>query len=164
VFHKDDISDIDQQVSYPPHCEINYYEQNRDAADRASDFWRYGGEVYSGLPGLKDHPRIKYVDLKRIAPGRGKSKLKLDKMNSGLQAICVAFRLGASEVRLLGFDCLPGRWSDAEPYNHRGGVQNSVYSRYANDFAALARAGLPIVNVTNGTALDCFETVPLNEF
>lgn len=142
-----------------------FYRQERDTVP-ANDFWRFNGKrIVTTLSQLKEHPKIQYLDPAKIAPRKPRKRaLDISCHNSGLQGICAAFALGASNVVLIGFDGTPGRWSDKEHYKHGGSVQNSVYDNYARDAERLAAYKLPIVNASDDTGLTCFEVRPLSDY
>ena len=126
--------------------DARFYRNNRDLNPQ-DDFWRYRGDIFTSLSELRGHSRIRHVDL-------GKPD-----WNSGLQAILLAFHLGARDVVLLGFDGHGGRWSDAERYRHQGEVSPSTYQKYIEDSRELG--GLPIINANSASAYSHLRTVAL---
>lgn len=48
----------------------------------------------------------------------GRKRVSVTKGTSGMQAIGLAFALGARSIVLLGFDGTPGHWADGTPYAH----------------------------------------------
>jgi len=87
--------------------------------------------------------------------------------NSGYQAINLAVHLGASRIVLLGYDLQ--RASDGTDHyfgDHPHGRKppfEEFRPWYATLVAPLAALGIPIVNASRRTALDCFPCQPLGE-
>ncbi len=87
--------------------------------------------------------------------------------NSGYQAINLAVHLGAAKIVLLGYDLM--RASDGTDHyfgDHLHGVKppfDEFRPWYATLVAPLAALGIPIVNASRRTALDCFPCQPLAE-
>ena len=90
--------------------------------------------------------------------------------NSGFQAVNLAFKLGARDVGLLGFDM------GHEPHQpkHFFGDHPSEIDRpspfagwlkhWRNAVPEIMRAGMRVTNLTRGGALDCFPRADLEEW
>ncbi len=81
--------------------------------------------------------------------------------NAGLNALCLASCLGASEIYLLGFDC---KGEDGRTANFHAGYPDSsredVYKGFVKDFAEVAfklKAGSRIINLNPDSAIRSFE-------
>ncbi len=150
------------------------------AAD--SDWWRYHDGV-PGFPGLKlsianptrrtDH----HPDGVGVLAFGGYDGLSLDPgrlmagrrggQNSGLQAVGLAYLLGARRIVLAGFDC--GVADDGATHffgEHPARLRKaSPYAHMAHAFAALAphlaAAGVEVVNASRRSALTCFTRATL---
>ena len=112
----------------------------------------------------------------RVATGLGHSRIHTgtdDQTprggNSGLQAINLAFLLGAREIVLLGFDCghTYGRrhWHGDHPEGlgnaQRPDLWAASFPKIARD---LAEAGVKVWNCSRETRLDCFDRLPLHDW
>jgi hypothetical protein len=76
--------------------------------------------------------------------------------NSGLIACLVAQWLGAKKIGLYGFDMKGDHFFG----KHREPLKNPTPSRYAamrQDFARWNHDGIEVINMTPGSALDCFK-------
>lgn len=81
--------------------------------------------------------------------------------NSGYQAVHVAAQAGAARILLCGFDMGGGHWHGAPaPAAER-------FTTWIKHFATLADGlgarGVEVINCTPGSALTCFQRMPLEE-
>lgn len=89
--------------------------------------------------------------------------------NSGFQAVHVAAHLGAARILLLGYDMKSapdGRthWFGEHPKPTVPGVFASVMLKLFPTIAPeLKRRGIEVINVTPGSALECFAKMSLEE-
>lgn len=92
--------------------------------------------------------------------------------NGGHQATGLAFHLSGGPIVLTGFDMQRGPDGALHCHpDHPPGLNNpdedSHFARWRTAFAALVidleRAGVPVLNATRRTALDCCPRVPLAE-
>ena len=87
--------------------------------------------------------------------------------NSGYQAINLAYHLGARKIIILGFDMHRdggAHWHGDHPGLN---VPDAHLTNWRSRMAPLARdlqnQGVRVINSTPGSALDCFEKLPLNK-
>lgn len=105
------------------------------------------------------------LNLIRSEPGQGLSRkagVINQGMNSGYQAINIAFLGGARRMLLLGFDCKGGHWHG----DHPAPLSNRLpHKQWLDRFVRLARdlqsEGITVVNCSPGTALHTFPEQPL---
>lgn len=88
--------------------------------------------------------------------------------NSGYQAINVAVHLGASRVILLGYDMRPAsdgqhHFFGAHSYSTAAPPYQLFIERFETLPEGLRRAGVTVVNATQGSALPYFPLVSLDE-
>lgn len=100
-------------------------------------------------------------------PGLGKQKLHLGG-NSGYQAVNLAYLMGAEKIILLGFDMQRTDGKEHWHGRHVNGLNRcSPYKTFVKNFDALAadlkQEGIPVLNATRQTALNCFNKVTLEE-
>lgn len=85
--------------------------------------------------------------------------------NSGFQAVNLAVHLGAARILLLGYDMRPvsGKhyWFGTHPYHTVENPYLHFRELFRTIVAPLKAAGVEVVNVTPGSALDAFPRVPL---
>lgn len=105
---------------------------------------------------------IKSVD----APGLSRDPAYIHQgSNSGIQAINLAYHLGARRVVLLGYDMQAtgdkAHWFGDHPTGFRSKWDRWIplYQRVADDAKLM---GLEIINATRETALTCFQRKPLS--
>lgn len=89
--------------------------------------------------------------------------------NSGFQALNLAILAGAKAAILLGYDARepnagrPSHWFGEHPTV----APAQAYAYYRRAFAAaataIARAGVIVINTTPGSAIECFEKMPLED-
>ncbi len=88
--------------------------------------------------------------------------------NGGYQAINLAWHMGAKRIVLLGYDMHRkngGHWHGehegmlSAPESHINAWRRN-FEPLAND---MAKAGVSVINATTGTALECFERMPMVE-
>lgn len=87
-------------------------------------------------------------------------------LNSGFQAINIAYLLGAARVLLLGFDMQKVAGKSHWFGEHPAETSEAHFSSFQHYFRKLAKhcpAGFEIVNCTPGGKLDCFPRLPLHE-
>lgn len=100
-------------------------------------------------------------------PGFGKDRVSMNS-NSGAQAINLAMLFGAKRVLLLGFDMrdIDGKahWFGQHPQPL---VQVQLYDEWIYRLTVAApdakARGVEIINCTPGSAMECFDKVPLEE-
>lgn len=84
--------------------------------------------------------------------------------NSGAQALQIAVKAGARRVLLAGFDMGGCHWHGKHPAGLRETSQE-LYARWVERYATLAPLlalrGVDVVNVTPGSALQCFRASTL---
>lgn len=83
-------------------------------------------------------------------------------MNSGYQAINLAYHIGAKEIFLLGYDMQrTGGLNHWHPDHPKGWANGGDYAdwrkRLAELSADLTSAGVKVVNCSRETALTCFD-------
>lgn len=128
----------------------------------------FGGWVITNCPVLEraTDPWLKFIPRK----ARGLSHTQLGwNASSGAAAVHLALMFGARRVLLLGFDMAlkDGRANYHE--NELDKPKAAVYNRFIQGFSYLARdlpgayPGAEIINVTDGSRLDCFPKVSLIE-
>lgn len=97
--------------------------------------------------------------------------------NSGIQAINLAYHLGAKQIILLGYDlqARPGkpRWFGYHPNeqdiqrSHWSNLNDNGKHRYVRYFDSVAedakKLGMEIINCSRGTALTCFPRMSLEQ-
>lgn len=85
-------------------------------------------------------------------------------INSGLQATMIAVKLGATRVLLCGLDLhSPGQhFFGKHPETLRSSTKSHM-QLFARQFAGYHPCGVDIVNVTPGSALDCYRRGDLEE-
>lgn len=138
-------------------------------------WWRvYGGEVERvctgelwscarGIDGVNYVEAVDDVGLS-IRPGRIHTGL-----NSGYQAIGLAFMWGAARIILLGYDMQRGPRGESHHHgDHEGGLPNlgtlPEWSRRMVQIGIdLRKQGVEVINATRRTAIKCFEQVPIGE-
>lgn len=128
-------------------------------------WWRhYGPEIardfhglrFSGQPVGPDICNLKHAG---IATYR----------NSGAAAISLALAVGATRVVCLGLDCAPApdgskHWHGAHPAGlGNAGSMGLWPTRFAPLAAVVNQSGIPVLNASRYTALDCFPRVALEE-
>lgn len=96
-------------------------------------------------------------------PGLGRDRLYFN-MNSGAQAINLAYLGGASEIVLVGYDMKGfAHWHDDHPQP----MTNGNYGTYVHNFTRLAKdleaEGVTVLNATRDTALTQFKRVSLDD-
>jgi len=122
------------------------------------------GLPYSGWAGSKEKDQLSY----QLA-STGKEGLELEDkravrtgQNSGYQAINLAVNLGADRIILLGFDMKSGKdkehfWGDYEDHpNPNKGLYKSWLKNFKTMVKPLEKAGVQVINCTEGSALKCF--------
>ena len=89
--------------------------------------------------------------------------------NSGAGAIALAIAAGASRVVCLGLDCQAGpdgqrHWHGAHPPGLGNAVSLPLWAERIAHCAAFARQrGVPVLNASRATALNCFPRVALDD-
>lgn len=125
------------------------------------------GEWWSGSTAARDSLRTHYVKT-APHPGFGDKVVHLNG-NSGAQAINLAMLWGSRRILLLGFDMKPAKdgrahWFGQHP-PHLVTVQ--LFQAWRDALAKAApdadKRGVAIVNVTPGSALECFRRGDLFE-
>ena len=89
-------------------------------------------------------------------------------MNSGYQAINLAYHLGAKEIFLLGYDMQrTGGQSHFHGDHPKGWANGGDYSDWCKRLAELAAdlrvEGVRVVNCSRETALECFDRSTIDE-
>lgn len=110
--------------------------------------------------------RVEAVDVPGLClrPGRIHTGL-----NSGYQAIGLAFMWGAARIVLLGYDMQRGPRGESHHHgDHEGGLPNlgtmHEWTRLMVQLAIDLRAqGVEVINATRRTAIRCFERMPIDE-
>ncbi len=114
--------------------------------------------------GTKHHAHLADVGVLKNTGMEG-LELKPDSlkhgMNSGAQAIGVAYHLGAARILLLGYDC---KMTGGEAHwfgHHPSGLRrDSPYSSFKHCFELMAKdltaRGVEVVNCSRETSLTCF--------
>lgn len=129
--------------------------------DCSSELWTCANRSY-GLP--LNH--IEAVDEPGLCTRPGRIHTGL---NSGYQAIGLAFMWGASRIVLLGYDMQRGPKGESHHHgDHEGGLPNlgTMYEwarRMVQLGIDLRAQGVDVVNATRRTALRCFERLPIHE-
>jgi hypothetical protein len=104
----------------------------------------------------KDHTTL--CDLPDHVSGR----------DAGTSAINLAYHFGATEIVLLGYDMVGGRWFNGEIKHYLPYPPEEHFRRHMEHLPALAedaqRKGIRIVNCSPISRVACFERVPLEEF
>lgn len=81
--------------------------------------------------------------------------------NSGHQAIHLVYNLGARRIILLGFDMKRGaksHWHGDHPHGMSNGGNFVQWAKWIAQLGKdLQKEGVSIVNITPGSALDCFD-------
>lgn len=142
----------------------------------ASDarWWtQYGGEVERSFTGeswtCAERLRcvinwVEAVDEAGLSTKPGRIHTGL---NSGYQAINLAFMWGAARIILLGYDMQRGPSGESHHHgDHEGGLPNlgtmPEWTRRMVQLGADLRArGVEVVNATRRTAITCFERLPI---
>ena len=145
-----------------------YYERNK-APHGGADFWKFRGEHILTTCDVELHEKS---PVKKIATREGGFSVDPEfmgsygkLMNTGHQAINLAYLAGAREIVLIGFDCTKGQFAAAAAWAHPSTPDEAVYERYMKDFSDLAKEieglgiELKIVNATPDSALECWEKV-----
>ena len=131
---------------------------------------KYSIERNKGV-GDKYHKRFPEIEVLRNTGMHGLEKdptAVRAGMNSGHQAINLAYHLGATRILLLGYDCKrtggESHWFGHHPLNIR---RESPYESFVNLFTLsapeFAKAGLAIVNCSRETALECFPLASIED-
>lgn len=128
----------------------------------------FAGDKYSieRNKGCGDRYHKPYADI-RVLRNTGRFGLETEPdglktgMNSGAQAIGLAFHLGVSRILLLGYDCkMTGGESHWFGHHPPALQRTSPYTSFANCFAQMAphldTHGVEVVNCSRETALTCF--------
>jgi len=88
--------------------------------------------------------------------------------DAGTSAINLAMHFGATEIVLLGYDMVGGRWFTGEHQHYLPNPPESDFQRHMSvlpSLAADAKAkGVRIVNCSPISRVDCFERQPLEAF
>lgn len=89
-------------------------------------------------------------------------------MNSGYQAINLAYHFGAKEIYLLGFDMQRtnglSHWHGDHPKGWANGGDYRDWINRMNELAIdLRREGVKVVNCSRETALECFDRSTIDE-
>lgn len=90
-------------------------------------------------------------------------------LNSGYQAINLAFMWGAARIILLGYDMQRGPAGESHHHgDHEGGLPNlgtmAEWTRRMVELGVDLRArGVEVVNATRRTAITCFERAPIEK-
>jgi hypothetical protein len=129
-------------------------------------------EYANGFRGLKvcleDTP---YDDVLKLKDG-GKDGFDADRgtirhgANSGYAAVHIAAHLGCRRILLCGFDMRGGHWHEKHvaPLRDAG---EGTFARWIKNYATLApelaKRGIQVLNVTQGSALRCFQMADLSE-
>lgn len=141
------------------------------AAD--SRWWRvYGAEAERNCAGELWTCAAKMVGLNQIEavdepglctrPGRIHTGL-----NSGYQAIGLAYMWGAARIVLLGYDMQRGPRGESHHHgDHEGGLPNlgtldEWVRRMVQLGIDLRDRGIDVINATRSTAIKCFERMPI---
>lgn len=126
------------------------------------------GEKWTGREVTKDV----FSDLRFIKTARGDARLSRDALvngqNSGMQALTLAYVLGAKRILMLGFDM---QHKGGDPHffgKHPHGWGNAdtchkwlkYFDQIAPQFVA---AGIEVINCTRDTALTCFPRMTIQD-
>lgn len=88
-------------------------------------------------------------------------------LNSGYQAIGLAFMWGAARIILLGYDMQRGPRGESHHHgDHEGGLPNlgtmhEWTRRMVQLGIDLRTCGIDVINATRRTAINCFERMPI---
>ena len=150
-----------------------YYEREK-APHGGQDFWQFEGEHLLTTADVDVHEKSR---LRHIATK--KSKFSTDAayiaqpgkqpLNTGWQAVNLAYLAGARKIILLGYDCVPGQYGHGFSWAHPSTPGDAVYERYIKEFDDLAKSikskkiKLEIVNANPDSALECWPKCTLEE-
>lgn len=90
-------------------------------------------------------------------------------LNSGYQAIGLAYMWGAAKIVLLGYDMQRGPNGESHHHgDHAGGLPNlGTVSEWKRRMVQLSidlrEQGVEVINATRRTALTCFDQMPIEE-
>lgn len=134
----------------------------------------FAGQVVTGSPASRrDSQRadrkMHYLERVIIEGGLAEKPTEVTGLDSGMQAINLAFHLGARRIVICGFDMRfapDGRshWHPGHPIPAaEGNYQHRFTPQYRPVFDWLAARGVELVHGTPGSALDFIPYVPLAE-
>lgn len=136
-------------------------------------WWRvYGGEAERACEGELWTCADRMVALNRIEAVEGRGLCDRPGrihagLNSGFQAIGLAYMWGAARIVLLGYDMQRGPNGESHHHgDHEGGLPNlGTLHEWAREMVDLAidlrRRGVDVINASRRTALTCFERMPI---
>lgn len=134
-------------------------------------WWEKERPEFSGLKVSQDPVEGVLKVPSEDAPGLSLDPVRIHQgANSGYQALNLAVLLGAARVVLLGYDMRVVGGERHWHGDHPPGLNNpdaSNFARWASEFARavpdLARAGVEVINCTQGSALRCFPMADLED-
>lgn len=125
----------------------------------------YGGRMVAAVRRLRGHPCPWLLTVDRVNHGLHTKALGYNG-DAGSMALNLALLLGAKRVFLLGFDMQLGPEGQANFHTLRyEPAKPTVYHRFIEGYADVVKdlpikfPGREVVNVTDGSALDCFPKV-----
>lgn len=128
---------------------------------RAYTGLKYGLEVPRDRPDVQILRNTGDTGLEREPDGLKNGR------NSGYQAINLAVHLGARRVVLIGYDMQPAgdqhHWFGRHVYSNAAPPYKLFLDRFETIHEPLRRAGITVVNATQGSALPGFPIVSLDE-
>jgi hypothetical protein len=143
------------------------------AADVRDRFARFGGQKCSiQNSGANVADEAVHIVRNRTFPAHGiglsdDPRALITGRNSGFQGMNLAILAGAATVILLGFDGRPA--PDGREHFHGGHPRRTpaeAYPLYVDAMvaahAAIAARGVRVINATPGSAIDCFDRMPLS--
>ena len=148
--------------------DCRFYEWNR------LELEKWPNSAVTCCTKLKNHPKIEYLepidsqhinieDLNTIS-----WPTKDGGANSGGAAICLAAKLGAKNIFLLGFDGQPVNGQHHWHNYYKMPSRDWVYSRFNNFFKVIAQDALEcninIYNVNPDSAIPYFKKISITEF
>lgn len=126
----------------------------------------FNGERWTCASRMDDVNQVEAFDEPGLCTRPGRIHTGL---NSGYQAIGLAFMWGAARIVLLGYDMQRGAQGESHWHgDHAGGLANlGTMHEWVRRMIGLAidldKRGIEVVNCTRRTALRCFDQRPLAE-
>ena len=148
--------------------DYRFYEWNRIELEK------WPNRIITCCTRLKNHPKIEYlepIDSQKIDTDNLTSiswPTKNGGANSGGAAICLAAKLGAKNIFLLGFDGQPVNGQHHWHNYYKMPNRNWIYSRFNRFFKVIAQDALEcninIYNVNPSSAIPYFKKITPDEF
>lgn len=134
--------------------------------------WHKGAPLFTGLKyALEPQPGM-WPDV-HVLRNTGREGLELDPtglrtgQNSGMQAVNLAFHLGAARIILLGFDMWRNEAGEQNWFGNHPLHQHSPYAIFLHYFGTivepLKEAGIEVINCSRQTQLTAFPRASLME-